>query len=99
MALNEPLKEPLSDARLRELCRAVLSDGELRFTRHARERMQERDLDETDIANVLRGGVMGKVDHENGSWRYELRTPRISAVVALRSETVIIVVTAWRSEP
>ena len=94
-----PLVEPLTDARLRELCRAVLSEGELRFTRHARERMVERQLDETDVANVLRGGVMGHADLENGSWRYELRTPRISVVVALRSETVIVIITAWRSEP
>lgn len=93
------LIEPLSEARLREFCRLALGDGELRFTRHARERMQERDLDETDIANVLRGGALGNVDLEGGSWRYELRTPRISVVVAIRSESVLVVITAWRREP
>jgi hypothetical protein len=53
-------------------------------------------LDTVDCTNVLRGGVVDPPEWENGSWRYHVRTNRMCMVVALRSPTTLVVVTAWR---
>jgi hypothetical protein len=58
--------------------------------------MAKDALSEVDIANVLRGGVVDPAEFENGSWRYRARTRRIAVVVAFRSKSSLVVVTAWR---
>jgi hypothetical protein len=58
---------------------------------------QRRDgLETLDCVNVLRAGSVDPGEYENGSWRYPVRTARLTVVVAFRSETVLVVVTAWR---
>ncbi len=58
--------------------------------------MAKDGLAEIDVVNVLRGGVVEPGEWENGSWRYRVRTSRIAVVAAFRSETMLVVVTAWR---
>jgi hypothetical protein len=52
-----------------------------------------------DCLNVLRAGVVGSAEWENGSWRYPIYTPRgYTVVVAFRGESVLVVVTAWAGD-
>jgi hypothetical protein len=66
------------------------------FSRHALDEMEEDDFTTPDAANVLRGGVVEFAEEINRTWRYRVRTPRMTFVVALRSEHALTVVTAWR---
>jgi hypothetical protein len=58
--------------------------------------MAKDHLDAVDVDNVLRGGVVEPGEYENGSWRYRVRTDRITVVIAFRSGSELVVVTAWR---
>jgi uncharacterized protein DUF4258 len=90
------LAEPLDPAVVRRLLRAILPAGDLVFSRHALDEMRKDDLTAPDVVNVLRGGAVQPGEFENGSWRYRVMTQRIAAVVAFRTETRAVVVTAWR---
>lgn len=90
------MREPLSPPAAKKLIRGILKDGRVNFSRHAREEMAKDKLVEIDAVNVLRGGVVEPGEWENGSWRYRVRTQRIVVVIAFRSESALVVVTAWR---
>ncbi len=86
------LSEPLDPASARKLIRQILSEGTVRFHRHAYEAMEQRNLLEVDCVNVLRGGIVEPAELVEGTWRYRVRTPRgIFVVVAFRSETELVV--------
>jgi len=89
------LVEPLSNADAKKLIRAILSDG-ISYTGHAKSEMAKDDLSIVDITNVLRGGWVEFSEQISGTWRYRARTNTIVAVVAFRSESQLVVVTAWR---
>ena len=91
------LDEPLDFAAAKALIRTILAKGEFRLTSHALDELENDDLQEVDAVNVLRAGVVEGCDFERGSWRYRVRTPRITVVVAFRSETALVVVTGWRN--
>lgn len=91
------VREPLSPPAAKKLIRTILSEGTVSFTKHAREEMAKDKLEEIDIVNVLRGGNVAQGEWENGSWRYQVRTLLMVAVIAFRSEEMLIVVTAWRT--
>lgn len=90
------MDEPIAEAELRRVIVATLRGGVLRLTRHALEEMDDDDLVEQDVRNVLRGGRWDGCDFECGSWRYRVATSRIVVVVAVRSASSLVVVTAWR---
>ena len=97
--MSNGLDEPLDPATARALIRSILADGSVRFSRHALEEMDKDGLSELDVTNVLRGGAVDPGELEHGTWRYRVRTGRIAVVIALRSETSLVVVTAWRFTP
>jgi hypothetical protein len=88
--------EQLNPARARQLIRNIVSTGVVSFTGHALEEIAKDNLSTLDCTNVLSGGVVEPPEFESGSWRYRVRTNRITVVVAFRSETRLVVVTAWR---
>jgi Domain of unknown function (DUF4258) len=90
------LKEPLGNADVDKLLRAILPNGTVGFTEHVREQMANRGLSDRDVVNVLRGGRCDGCDLEDGTWRYRVRTQQIVVVIAFRSEMQLSVVTAWR---
>ncbi len=92
------MDEPLSPPEAKRLIREILAGGEVVSSRHATEEMKNDDLTMVDCINVLRGGVVEPAEWENGTWRYRVHTQRIWVVVAFRSETRLVVVTAWRSK-
>ena len=92
------MQEPLDEARAKKLIREILRDGEVSYSGHALDEMDKDKLTALDCANVLRGGWVEPAEFERGSWRYRVRTNRICVVIAFRSETKLVVVTAWREQ-
>lgn len=88
--------EPFDADRARALVREILRTGTLSFSGHAHTEMRQDDLQTTDVLNVLRAGWVEPAEREKGTWRYRFMTNRMCAVVAFRSETHAVVVTAWR---
>jgi hypothetical protein len=93
--VDEPL--PASDAK--RLILAILADGDVAFSKHAFDEMGKDRMTTQDVQNVLRGGAVQPGESQNGSWRYQVQTQRMCVVVAFRSETELVVVTAWRHKP
>jgi Domain of unknown function (DUF4258) len=90
------MTEPLSPTDAKRLLLSIIEDGQVVFTRHAQEEMAKDNLNDGDVLNILRGGVVEPAEQENGSWRYRVRTSPMYAVVAFRGEDEAVVVTAWR---
>jgi hypothetical protein len=88
--------EPLDPSRARQLIRKIIDSGTFRFSGHAFQEMAKDDLTTVDCVNVLRGGVVEPAEFVSETWRYRVRTNRLYVVVAFRSETELVVVTAWR---
>jgi hypothetical protein len=90
------VEEPLSAPEVRKLVRDICENGTVEFSPHAYEEMAKDSLSELDALNVLRGGWPEPGEFERSSYRYRIRTQNICVVVAFRSETWLVVVTAWR---
>ena len=88
--------EPLSSERAKALIREILKSGNVSVTRHAEREMRSDDLTLVDCVNVLRGGWVESCELEKSTWRYRARTNRICVVVAFRSPSCLVIVTAWR---
>ncbi len=82
--------------------------GSFHLTPHARRERDKDQLNDVDIVNVLRAGTVSEAEHENGDWRYRVRTQRITVVVAFEpapdeaedeNDIELVVVTVWRSQP
>jgi hypothetical protein len=58
--------------------------------------MEKDGISQAEAMGVLRGGVVDPAEFERGSWRYRLHARHTYVVVAFRSDTAAIVVTAWR---
>jgi hypothetical protein len=86
----------LDPIRARQLIRNIINSGTVSFSGPALEEMAKDDLTTVDCTNVLRGGVVEPPEFERETWRYRVRTNRIYVVVVFRSETQLMVVTAWR---
>lgn len=74
----------------------ILREGELRFTKHCQERMNERNLTTQDAANVLRGGWVEFDEEEKGTWRYRMTTHQMTFVVVFRDESTAVILSGWR---
>jgi len=76
--------------------RNIVRDGEVGFTKHARMEMAEDDMSVADCMNLLRAGIVGAAEWENGEYRYRITTPRMCIVISFQSPTRLTIVTAWR---
>lgn len=90
------LSEPLPNADAAKLVKAIIVSGTVAFSQHAIEEMAKDRLTDRDVINVLRGGYCESSEFERGSWRYRMRTRQIVCPIAFRSETELVVITAWR---
>ena len=92
------LNEPLSALELKNLLRAILDNpGALRYSKHALDEMAKDSIIKPEIHSALRAGQMTEPpEMENGTWRYRIRTQKLVIVVALRSEAIATVITAWK---
>ena len=90
------MDEPFSGPVAKKLVVAILKSGVLSFSGHAQAEMKADNMTEVDVRNTLNAGVFVPVEEVNGTYRYRFDTSRFAAVVAFRSETHAVVVTAWR---
>ena len=93
---GDPCSGPLKPQRAKRLILEILKSGVTTASPHALDEMAKDDLSMVDCVNVLRAGVVEVPELERSSWRYRVRTPQIFVVVAFRSMTEIVIVTAWR---
>ena len=90
------LQHPLDNDGAKRLIVKILKTGTVTFSHHALDEMAKDDLTTVDAANVLRGGVVEFSEEVNRTWRYRVRTARMTFVVAFRSAHSLSVITAWR---
>lgn len=88
--------EPFPNATAKRMILAVLASGVLSFSGHAIEEMANDKLDESDVRNVLRGGVCRFTENRGNTWRYRFETDKIAVVVAFRTVKNAIVVTVFK---
>ncbi len=92
------MNEPLSPPEAKQIIREILERGSVTFSKHALREMADDELTTVDCVNILRAGVVEQPELENNSWRYRVHSSRIWVVAAFRSETEVVVVTAWREK-
>jgi hypothetical protein len=63
---HDPLREPLPPAEARRLLRAILADGEVVFTNHALEEMDQDGISQAEAIGALRSGVVEPAELERG---------------------------------
>lgn len=90
------LREPLGNDAAKKLITGILASGTVNFTRHAERELAADGLTPTDALKLLRSGWVEFSEFENGSWRYRVRGREAIVVVAFRSATTLVIVTAWR---
>jgi hypothetical protein len=90
------VNESLTASDVRRLAKAIVVAGTVIYSDHALGEMAKDKLTKADVERVLRGGSAGDGEWENGSWRYRMWTPGIVVVLAFRSSTALVIVTAWR---
>ena len=91
------LDEPLSQADAKKLVRKIVSSGVVGYSKHALGEMKKDGFGELEATAVLRAGLIKMpAEFEHGEWRYRVETRNFAVVVAFESETVLVVVTAWR---
>lgn len=90
------VKEPFSSTTVKRLLLEIFATGVISFTKHAYEEMAKDNLTEVDVRNTLKGGSPCPGELVSGTWRYRVETQRIAAVVAFRSTTHAVAITAWR---
>lgn len=81
----------------KKLLRALLLRGAVAFSQHARDEMEEDEVTAVEVEGVLRAGAVTEPELEKGDWRYHVQTPRVTVVVAFRSDKEAVVVTVWRN--
>ena len=89
----------MDPAEARRLIRSILAAGEVVSSRHAHDEMAADGLDLVDCVGVLRSGVVEAGELERGTWRYRVRARDVCVVMAFRSETRLVIVTAWGVAP
>lgn len=80
------------------ILRCLAAEGTLFFSPHALKEMEKDGITIDEARSVLRSGVVEGHDLIRGTWRYRVRRTMNCVVVAFDSETLTIVVTAWRKE-
>ena len=91
------LTEPMRPPEVKKRIRRIIGNGIVTYSQpHAEEQMRKRRISTVDCVNVLRGGVVGEGEFENGEWRYRVSTPKMCVVIRFESESLLEVVSAWR---
>lgn len=96
--MDDELVEPLDPDEAKPLIRLIIASGQVSFPTHAKGRLSLRSMGMSDALNVLRAGVVEHPELERGTYRYRVCTSRMTVVIAFRSKTHLVIVTAWRNE-
>lgn len=90
--------EWLNSQDARRLIRAILTEGTVRHSGHAKRRMKERKITAGEVLNTLKGGSVGNAELIDGTWRYPVESYEFCVTVALLRENALSVVTVWRRQ-
>jgi hypothetical protein len=91
------VNEPLSPDIATRLIHQIVREGDVAWTKHAFAEISADGMTTSDCLNVMRAGAITQpADLERGTWRYRIHTNRMCVCVAFRSETELVVITAWR---
>ena len=96
--MDDELQEPLKPDQAKILIREILLTREFTVSKHCIEEMEADNLTILDCQDALRAGTVRPPDFEKGTWRYRVETNRIMVVIAFRSRTEFVLVTAWRKK-
>lgn len=66
------LDDPYDKARVHRRIKKLLLEGEIMFHPHAQVRMRSRQLDTSDVLNVLRYGQITEITQTRNNWRYRM---------------------------
>lgn len=81
------------------LIREISDSGDIVYTKHAKERLLERNMETIDVTNVLRcGGIRREPRVEGDSYCYRIQTDKMFVVVRFLNERSLRIVTAGRIE-
>ena len=81
----------------RALVRSIVETGRVSFSKRAVEEDEQLRISETDVIGVLWGGLIDSVERKSRPWRYRFWMGTMFAIVTFRSDTWMVVVTAWRT--
>lgn len=95
--MDDELVEPLDPDEAKPLIRKILTEGMVSIPSHAKGRLASREMETSDALNVLRAGFVEHPDLEGGTYRYRVCTQRMTVVIAFRSKTHLVIITAWRN--
>ena len=95
-------EKPLTTSKLRRAIRDCLETGSVVFSSHSIQRMEERNIIETDVVNVLKNGLsQSDPEWNNWHWRYKVETRNYGVVVTFEPEEgdidEMIVVTVFKN--
>jgi hypothetical protein len=91
--------EPFPPGTAKSMILGCLKDtGTVSFSEHACDEMETDNLIPNDVINTLRAGIVEPGELEKRTYRYRVSTGIMFAVIAFRSATHLVVVTAWRKE-
>jgi hypothetical protein len=92
------MKQPLAAKEAGDLIRSIVERGTVTYAvPHAVDRMKQRHMTMMDCQNVLMRGQVPEAEYENGNWRHQVHTKKMTVVVVLLSEVRLLVVTCWRN--
>jgi len=91
-------EEALTPDQATTLVRAIVRDGAVAWSSQALKKMRSCRLTTADCHNVLRRGVSDPGELVRRRRRYRIHTVRACVVVTFRSETELVVVSAWRKQ-
>ncbi|HET9950183.1 MAG TPA: hypothetical protein VFS09_00160 [Candidatus Eisenbacteria bacterium] len=94
--MDDNLEEPLDPAKAKRRILHALKRGIVVTSVHARQEMESDAVTYFDCVAVLRSGIVRPGELERGTWRYRVETRRVVVVIAFRSESKLVIVTAWR---
>ncbi len=87
----------------RKLITRLVANERIRFSNHAYERMEEREISIQDALNVLESPssfILGEGELEKGSYRYQLCTNRFKLAVGFTSDGLeVVVLSVMRRTP
>lgn len=89
--------EPFRAHEARRRIRTILVSGVVGYDLPHFQREAKKDgIDMMDVTNVLRCGTVEEAEHDNGAWRYRVRTQKFCVVVEFVSDDEILLITTWR---
>lgn len=99
MKSNIDLESRLDRTQARKVLSKILAGDPSCFSygQHFRERMAERNMIMGDVLNVLhQGRIERDAEFENGQWRFQVSTYKMTVVISFANPNKIRLITCWR---